>query len=93
MAGKVTVPRPARSDLETLVAEVRALELLANEAEVPSDRIQEYWALAADLITLSVDIVDFQLRSPDAGYEDPEMLALRRRLRDVGARLSQLIVD
>jgi hypothetical protein len=73
--------------------EARSLELLADEAEIAPDRTQDYWALAADLITLVTDIEEFQAASPQASYEDPAMLALRRRLREISSRLMELTVE
>ena len=45
--------------------------------------------MAADLITLVSDIEAFEAANPDAGYDEPEMLALRRRVRGIASRLAQ----
>jgi hypothetical protein len=73
-----------------LVQEARAVEMLANEAEVEPNKLQEYWALAADLITLTADIEGYQAASPAASYEDPQLLELRRRLRQITSRLADV---
>jgi predicted nucleotidyltransferase len=84
------MPRAHRSDIDTLVQEVRAVEMLANEAEVEPTKLQDYWAIAADLITLSADIEAYQRASPHASYEDPALLELRRRLRQITSRLADV---
>ena len=86
------MPRSHRSDIDTLVQEARAVEMLANEAEVEPTKLQEYWALAADLITLTADIEAFHAASPAATYEDPQLLELRRRLRQITSRLADVSV-
>lgn len=84
------MPRSTRSDIASLLLEARAIELLADEADVPPHKLQEYWSLAADLINLVVDIEALQAEEPDATYEDPRMLALRRKLRDLTGRLAEI---
>jgi hypothetical protein len=76
-----------------LLQEARALEMLADEAEVEPSRLQEYWSMAADLITLVNDIEEFEAAHPEAGYDEPDMLALRRRVRGIASRLAQLSVE
>lgn len=88
-----TVPRAPRSDVANLLTEVRALEMLANEADVGPNRLQDYWALASDLLILVSDIEEYQALHPTAGYEEPEMLSLRRRMREVAARLAELTLE
>ncbi|GAC1471356.1 MAG: hypothetical protein PVSMB7_23040 [Chloroflexota bacterium] len=66
------------------------MELLANEADVPIDRMQDYWTLSADLITLVTDIEAYQIEHPDAGYDDPVMFTLKHRLRNVASRLGTM---
>lgn len=88
--GESMVRRSARSDVGTLLQEARALELLADESDVPPDALPAYWEIAADLITLVGDIEAFSAANPNAGYDQPELLQLRRRLRAVGARLVAL---
>lgn len=85
--------RSARSEVQIILQEARALELLADEAEVPATRLQDYWSLAADLITLVADIEELDASRPDVDYDDPELLALRRRVRDIGSRLSALSLE
>jgi len=82
--------RAGRSDVDTLLQEARGLELLASEAEIPVERVQEYWAISADLVTLVMDIEAYLDAHPQATYEDTEMVDLRRRLRNVASRLSEL---
>ncbi|HZS94613.1 MAG TPA: hypothetical protein VFA78_07440 [Chloroflexota bacterium] len=84
------VRRGARSEVGILLQEARALELLADESDVPPDALPTYWDIAADLITLVADIEAFSAASPSAGYDQPELLQLRRRLREVSARLVAL---
>jgi hypothetical protein len=67
--------------------------MLAEEAEIPATRLQDYWSLSADLITLVTDIEQLGVEKPDAQYDDPEMLALRRRVRDVTSRLAELSLE
>lgn len=66
------------------------MEVLANEADVAPDRVQDYWLLATDLITLVAEIEDLQQSNPHLGYDDPALLALRRRLREISSRLTEL---
>lgn len=86
------MPRSHRSDIDALVQEARAVEMLANEAEVEPTKLQEYWAIAADLITLTADIEALQAATPSAGYDDPQLLDLRRRLRQITSRLAEVSV-
>jgi hypothetical protein len=73
-----------------LLQEARAMELLADEIDIPFERVQEYWALSADLITLVADIEQLQSAEPRLSYEDPRLFELRHRLRQVAARLGAL---
>jgi hypothetical protein len=84
------LPKSVRSDIDSLAQEARALELLADEAEVPPERLQQYWDVSADLIGLVTDIEELRAQTPSAGYEDPEMLALRRRVREIASSLAEL---
>jgi hypothetical protein len=86
------VPRFQRSDIAALAQEARAVEMLANEADVEPTKLQEYWAIAADLITLTADIEAYQQASPNASYDEPELLELRRRLRQITSRLAEVSV-
>jgi hypothetical protein len=79
--------------VQLLLQEVRAIELLAEEAEIPPTRLQDYWQLSADLITLATDIDQFGGEHPDAEYDDPSVLALRRRVRDLASRLAELSLE
>lgn len=87
------MPRMPRTDVTVLLQEARAIELLANEVDVPIERMERYWAISAELITLASDIETFAVERPDAGSDDPEMLLLRRRLRRIGSDLSELAME
>lgn len=82
--------RPTRTDIGTLLQEARAMEMLANEVDVSLERMQDYWSLAADLITLVADIEMLQAEDPAISYEDPRMFALKYRLRDISSRVGSL---
>lgn len=82
-----------RSDTQMLLQEARAMELFANDVEVPTERTQGYWDISADLITLVADIEMFAENNPGAGADDAEMVLLRRRLRTIGARLRELSLE
>jgi hypothetical protein len=82
--------RTARSDIAALLQEVRAIELLASEAEVSPDRLQAYWDLSADLIALVTDIEDYERENPHAGYDDPAMFTFKHRLRAITSRLAEV---
>lgn len=69
------------------------MELLADETEVDPGGLQAYWDVSADLITLAADLEEYASRNPAAGYEEPEMLDFRRRLRTIAARLGELALD
>lgn len=87
------MPRTGRSDVEALLQEAKGMEMLATEAEVPTDRVQEYWNVSADLISLVLDIEGYLEQRPEATYAEPEMVNLRRRLRTIAARLSELTLE
>ena len=87
------MPRATRSDIGTLLQETRAIEMLMNEADVPPHRLQEYWALSADLMVLVTDIEEQQASNPNSGYDDPIMFTLKHRLREVISRLAELQED
>jgi hypothetical protein len=55
--------------------------------------MQDYWALSADLLVLVTDVDDFSASHPDAEADDPQLLALRHRARELGARLSLLQLE
>ena len=84
------MPRSTRSDIASLKQEVEALEVLAREADYSPDRVQEYWSISVDLLHLSQDTETLQRTNPQATYEDPELLQLKRRLRDITYRLTDL---
>ncbi len=84
------MPRPVRTDLTSLMQEVRAMELLADEIEVAPSELQSYWDVSADLITLATDVEEYGVYNPGADYEDHEMVEFRRRLRRIAARLGEL---
>jgi hypothetical protein len=85
------MPRRARSDIATLLQEARAMELLANEADVPIERMHEYWSLSADLITLVIDIEEYGVEHPFADYDDPSVFTLKHRLRNIASRLGEMM--
>jgi hypothetical protein len=87
---EMPMPRLSRSDAAMLLQEARAMELLANEVEVTFERMQDYWTLAADLITLVADIEQLQVEHPDVTYEDPQLFSLKQRLRGIASRLGSL---
>lgn len=82
--------RSARTDVQLLAQELRAIEMLAEQTEVEPDRMQDYWAASAALITLAADIEDLSTRNPGATFDDPEVLDLRRRLRRIAADLTEM---
>lgn len=85
-----TVPRPIKSDISALADDAKAIELLVSEADVPTSRLQEYWSLSADLISLVTDIEEYRARHPRAGYDDPALFTLKHRLRSITSRLADL---
>jgi hypothetical protein len=85
--------RSIKSDIAALLQEARAIEMLTNETEVNPDRIQDYWALAADLLVLVTEIEEYQAQNPRANYDEPELLSLRRRLRDITSRLAMVAAE
>ncbi len=87
------MPRATRSDIELLLQETRAIELLASETDVPADRLEAYWNLSADLIALSTDIEEFRTEHPTASYQDPTMFTLKYRLRAITSRLAELATE
>lgn len=87
------MPRPIKTEIASLLQEVRAMELLADEIEVSPGDLQRYWDVSADLITLATDIEEYGAMNPGAGYEEPEMLDYRRRLRGIAARLGELALE
>jgi hypothetical protein len=82
--------RRARSDIATLLQEIRAIELLASEAEIPAERLQDYWTLSADLIALVTEVEEYAQDHPNASYEDPSMFAFKHRLRAITSRLAEI---
>ena len=84
------VPRSTRSEAYTLLDEARALEALADETDVPPDRIEEYWRLSTKLIGLVLDIEHFGQQYPRAKPDDDGTVELRRRLREIAAGLAEL---
>lgn len=85
--------RHGKSEVALLLQEARAVELLANEAEIDPAKLQQYWQLSTDLITLVVDVEQLQQSRPDVGYDEPELLALRRRLRDITSGLAEMSAE
>ncbi len=82
--------RGARTEAGLLLQEARALELYASEIEVTIPDMQDYWSASTELVALAVDIDAFAAERPSAPADDPEMFALRRSLRTLAARFSQL---
>jgi hypothetical protein len=87
------VPRAARSEVAGLLQEAKAVELLAEEADIAATRLEEYWAVSADLITVVADIENLQAARPEAPVDDPEIFSLRYRLRGIISRLAELGSD
>jgi hypothetical protein len=85
--------RGVRTEAGLLLQEARALELYASEIDVNIPDMQDYWSASTELVALAVDIEAFAGERPDAPADDPEMFALRRRLRTLAARFSQLDAD
>ena len=81
------MPRATRTEADLLRQEARALELLAEEVEVPPERMQAYWDVSADLLNLVADIEEYHARAGHPEPDDPELLALRRRARQIASRL------
>jgi hypothetical protein len=70
--------------------DARAIELLASEISVAPERLPEYWDLSLELVGLVTDIEEVFGRVEQPDDEDPEILALRRRLRSIAARLTEM---
>lgn len=87
------MPRPPRSETTALLEEARAIELLASQAEVPVDRLQEYWSVSAELLTIVLDVEELQASNGGDSEGDPVVHDLRRRLRAVAARLTELSLE
>jgi len=87
------MPRASKSAAEVLSQEARAMELLANEIEVPPERLQEYWDVSSELINLVSDIQVFGEMNPDAQPDDIDVKELRRRIRFIAAHLTSLPED
>lgn len=87
------MPRSARSEAHFLQQEVRSIELLASETDVPASEMDEYWALSIDLVTLATDVEQYVASVPRADENDPELLSLRHRLRAITARLGALTLE
>jgi hypothetical protein len=85
--GDQQVPRATRPESDLLRQEARALELLAEEVDVPPERLEAYWDISADLLNLVADIEAYQARAGHPEPDAPELLALRRRARQIASRL------
>ena len=85
--------RATRSEVRLLKQEAQGLEIVASEAEIEPNRLQDYWALSLDLVALVLDIDAFAASSPDAQESDPEVIALRHRLRDISNRLADMTAE
>ena len=64
------MPRTARSEVKLLQQEAQGLELVASDAAIEPNRLQDYWALSLDLVALVMDIDAFAASSPDAQESD-----------------------
>jgi hypothetical protein len=84
------MPRSTRSASSVLMQDARAIELLASEISVAPERLPEYWDLSLELVGLVTDIEEVFGRVEQPDDEDPEILALRRRLRSIAARLTEM---
>jgi hypothetical protein len=87
------MPRATRSEVKLLKQEAQGLELVASDAAIETNRLQEYWALSLDLVALVIDIDAFALTSPEAQENDTEVIALRHRLRDIAFRLADMTAE
>ena len=84
------MPRAARSDIDALRQEAQAIELLASEADIAGDKLEEYWTLSTDLIALVTDIDEYRAAQPNASYDDPTLFTFKQRLRAIVSRLAEL---
>jgi hypothetical protein len=84
------MPRSTRSPSSVLMQEARAIELLASEISVLPERLPGYWELSLELVGLVTDIEEIFGRVDQPDEDDAEILALRRRLRSIAARLAQM---
>lgn len=87
------MPRPAKSDVASLLQEVHAIEMVASDSDVPLERIEEYWSLSTDLIALVAEIEEFGATHPDASYDDPTMFTFKHRLRAITSTLAELSLE
>ena len=84
------MPRTSRTESATLLAEARAIEIYADDISVPPERLPEYWEVSTDLIMLMADIEEMNGRIEQPDENDPELLALRHRLRAIASRLADI---
>lgn len=61
-----------------------------SEAQVAPENLQVYWALSLDLIALVSEIETLERERPGAPADDPELFALRYRLRTVISGLAEI---
>ncbi len=87
------MPRSTRSEVELLVQEVRAMEMLANEVEVSPERMQDYWATATELVSLATDVQELAAARRTVAPDDAEVLTVRRRIREIAARLEEMSLE
>jgi hypothetical protein len=85
--------RSTRTDLSTLLEEARSLEVLAEATDVTPERLQDYWATAAELITSVIEIESLSEAEPFLTDVDARVVDLRHRLRLIAARLIELSPD
>jgi hypothetical protein len=81
-----------KSELEALLREVRALETLAEEADIEGNRLEDYWDVSAELITLVTDI-ELQAAELPADLDDDDLVELQRRVRHVASCLAEISVE
>jgi hypothetical protein len=55
--------------------------------------MDEYWAMSIELVKLATDVEQYVADVPRADENDPELLALRHRLRAITARLGALTLE
>jgi hypothetical protein len=79
--------------MRVLKEEAQGVELLASEAEIEFARLEDYWALSMELVSLVLDIDAYAASNPHADRDDPEVITLRHRLRDISSRLAEMTVD
>jgi hypothetical protein len=85
--------RSTRTDLSILLEEARSLEVLAEATDVTPERLQDYWATSAELITTVIEIESLAEAEPVLTDDDARVVDLRHRLRLIASRLIELSPD